>query len=384
MGRPLQRHSPTIMARPQASTGVRGIGHLPPTTISFRYINTMRQGIFWADAMGVVTTEPGCQQMIGDEAFVIEVEYVFHRDALVDTRELLEPIGDKLHDSLREQIAKEIAQQETRRSNYEMRRFNYRVGITYQELMDLGGVVYLHDVDLVVGFDHYRTRYDHPHSHRGQRRRVEESLPVESGSTVRITIVDNTRAPYHLYHNTGQTVLECVAQADPSLSDGVYVTYRDGSREQPQVFRYTLEEATTAVGLYRSRVEAESYGSPDARFKEKLRESDHALTMQKQETLKIKQDMEEAKALYEQDKRRHEQENERHARERERLLADMELVKQQREYSREYRNDERKEREQERKERTDAWKSLVDVGKASLGVVSVVLSLLVLLKKHEK
>lgn len=394
MGRQLLHRFPTVLSRPQTSTGLGGIENKPPSSITYRIINTMRQPVFWCGASGVVSTEPGQQMMAGDEAFVVEIEHVFQRDCRVDTRELLEPLGDRAQDDLRKSIAQEITQQEERRRTHQLRRFTYSIGITAKELTDLGGVVYLQDLDMVVGFDAHRHQFHHPYSQSGQRQRLDESLPQETGVQQRILVVDNTGYYHSLFVNTGQAVLECVATRDSSLTDGVYVTYRDGLN-QTTTHRYQLEEAAESLGLYRSRADAEAFGKPEARFKDHVRQAEEHLTMKKQEVLQLKQEIEETKAVQERDKReweerintekrKYDHEKETHERERQNWADRMEFLKQQRSYTREQETDERKERADDRKERADAWKSLVDVGKAGLGIVSICLSLFVLLQKNAK
>lgn len=386
MGRQLNHSYPTVLSDvTTAPMTYRGVTRT--SVVSYSITNCMRVPAFWRDSQGVLAIEPAANMMSGNEVFAVTIKYEINPGAAIDTRELLREIGDPSKHVERKQIHEVLTRLEAEANRGYAKTFSYTVGITYDELMAHGGVVYLNDVDLVVGLSEYADM-THPYSTQGQVERVSESLPIRGGAQQQILLVDNTGLHHTRWLNTGQRVMELKAQRDPSLNDGVYVTYTDGRNPKPTTVYYPLEKAEKELGVYLSFGEAKTYGSPDDQHKQNLKELEQQAQAEKAEAARLK-------AIYEREslehKERVKQEEERLQREKElrdrdwqHQRDDMDRQRQRMQLEKERFTYEMEMSKFERKDASDGMKSALDIGKAIIGVVSLCLSLYLAIQKSTK
>ncbi len=388
---------------PRPATTKPGLKH---TCVQYSMHSTMRSPIFWRNALGIVVCEPGALSTTADEYFYITIEYEFDPGVKIDSRELLSELELPDDHVERKGIVDALSTLEREPTWYNQRKFSYTLGISRETLEHMGGVVYLNDVDLVVGFEKHRDAAIHPFSQPGQRQRLNETFQMNDGLTQRYLMVDNSGINGTRWVNTGYGVFEIHSVQDPQLRDGVYVTTRNTANAEPETVFYDFTNADKALGLYRNRTEAESFGSPDARFKAELKEAEQDLTREKMDLQRNKQEIEreqheldlerrrwddyykeeEARRKREQDQldlevKRHKEDMDR---QRERLKMERDRMEFERQTYSERQKFEYDMRSRDRKDQTDQWKSAVEVGKLFISVVGVGLGLAALIVKRQK
>lgn len=226
---PMPGPQPTIRGRNKVNSSFR-----------MEIVNTMQVPVFWRNALGIIVNEPPafCDNNT-PECLYITIEYEFDRQTQIDIRELLSEIAGSVNHAEAKGIVKSLEALNKTPSAVQ-RKFSYTLGVTREKLEQLGGVVYLNDVDLVVGFEAYRETALHPFSPPGQRQRLSMSLETVAGFNQQYLLVDNSGVYGNRWLNTGVTVVELNAIPDARLRDGVYVTTRTGPEKQPTTIHLSL------------------------------------------------------------------------------------------------------------------------------------------------
>lgn len=366
----------------------------------------MRVPVFWRNALGMVVVEPSAASTTADEYFYITIEYEFDPGVKIDARELLNELDLPENHSERKGIFSALEALERNPHWHHQRTFSYTLGISRERLEQVGGVAYLNDVDLVVGFEKHRDDALHPYSQSGQRERLSQGLEKDSGLTQRYLLVDNSGIYGSRWVNTGYDVFELRPTADPRMRDGVYVSIYTPLHREPKTHFYELADAEKALGLYRNRAEAEAFGKPETRFAAELKQIEHDLVLQKADLARLKQENERERHdmdlekqrqddyfKAEEQRRKREQDEldaaqKRHQQEMERQREQMRMERERLEFERQTFSDRKKFEydnfSRERKDRSDAFKGALEVGKAVLGILSVGLSVYALVKKNQK
>lgn len=260
------------------------------SSVRYEIRSTMRTGIFWRNALGLMVSEPAALSTTAPEYIYITIEYEFDSGVRIDARELLsEKVNDTNHAEY-QGVVKALTELESNPTWNNHRKFSYTVGISREALDSVGGVAYLNDVDMVVGLDEHRESI-HPYSAPGQRQQISDILTEEDGCIQRYLVVDNSSIYGTRWVNTGVRLFELRPMQIPHLDDGVYVTTSTGLSGETKTEFYKHTDADKALGLYRNRAEAETYGAPEARFKAELKERENELAIQKLSLAQEKQDM---------------------------------------------------------------------------------------------
>lgn len=365
------------------------------TSVSIQMTSTMRVPVFWRNALGIVVVEPPASATTHEEMFYVTVEYDIDPGVSIDSRDLLDELNINEQHVERKRIYEILTRLEREPTWQRPRQFSYTLGISHQQLTDQGGVVYLNDVDLVVGFEQYREAALHPYSPAGQRQSVSEQLDPVNGVQQRYLLVDNSGLHGVRWVNTGFGVFELRAHRDPQLNDGVYVTYSDGRRVEPHTQYYSLEEAEKRLGLYLNKAQAEAFGSPEERFKSEMKEVEQQIARDKVEAARLKQEADREKHVMEEERARRDiairEEDDRRKREREDRDRENQRVRDELDRDKEKLKAERERfifdydmRKHERKDQSETLKAGVEIGKALLGIISVGLSIYALVKKNQK
>jgi hypothetical protein len=334
-------------------------------TIQMTVSSSIREPVFWRNALGIEVVEAPAMGTHEDEFVYITFTYSFSGGVRVDTRSLLKDLHVPDNHVEKKRIAERLHAMEKEPRWVSKRQFHYTLGISRQRLLDAGGVVYLNDVDLIIGFERHRHEALHPYSIEGQIQRVNDTLQPLDGVTQRFIIIDTANQFGPRWINTGYSVYELTPVVDPSLKDGVYVTTSNNSARGPISQWYSFEEANEKLGLYRSAVEAEHFGDPKSRAQQALHEKEEALNQSKLDL--------------QQEKIEFEREKQQQAREAERLNRFKEEMESYRKIDEE-RNEMRK---QDRKDRNDRWKATLDLAKTASSVVGVGLSVYLLYQKQK-
>jgi len=369
------------------------------SSFHLEFTNTMRVPVFWRNALGIVVSEPSSSSTSGGEYFYIRIEYEFEPGVKIDARELLDELELPSNHAELGGIVKALEALEKDPNWYQQRKFSYQLGISREDLENAGGVAYLNDVDLVVGFEQHRDVALHPFSPPGQRQRLSEVLDPQQGFQQRFVLIDNSGIIGPRWVNTGYGTYEITPVADPQLRDGVYVSVCHHRLSEPKTTHYPMEEAEKALGLYRNRAEAEAFGSPEERFKAELKETEQQIARDKVELGRLKQEVDREKHEAETERRREDErraqeqaeadarnrrEKEALERERDRLTLEKERMDFERQTFQERQKFEYDMRSRDRKDQSDTHKAALDYAKAILGIVSIGLSLYAVIKKNQK
>lgn len=368
------------------------------STYRIEITNTMRVPVFWRNALGLVVSESSTPSTTAEERFYITIVYEFDPGVKIDARELLNELDIPENHSEREGIVSALHHLETEPQWQHQRTFSYTLGISREDLENAGGVAYLNDVDLVVGFEQHREAVLHPYSPPGLRKQLSEVLDPDQGFQQRYLLVDNAGILGSWWVNTGYDVFELRPVADPRYQDGVYVTVYHPRQEAPKTTYHELEDAQKVLGLYSNRAEAEAFGSPESRFKAELKETEQQIARDKVELSRQRQEMErekhdrEAERRREDDRRAAEQaeqeataqrEKDANERERDRLKLERERMEFERQTFKEKQKFEYDMRSQDRKDQSDQTKALLDMAKLILAITSTGLSLYAVIKKNQ-
>lgn len=280
------------------------------TNVRYEFYSTLRKKIFWRDARGVTAIEsPNVIQ--GPEAFYITIEYELQTSVELDTRELFanfnlpetSPLSRQLHERI-------VALNNTVTWNAN-RRFKHTVAVTADEIDKAGGVVYLRDFDLIVGYEYLRDQALHPYSQEGQIARMKQQLSFGSqGVNLRFILVDNTSRVEPVWFNNGVTVAEIRPIRDCHLADGLYVFYQYEEGGEVQQDFLPLNEAKTRFHLFDTRIEAINLGKLEKVLERLKMEHETEVLQQKHHLTEQENEMKREKMDFDREKQRFQQERE--------------------------------------------------------------------------
>lgn len=125
--------------------------------------------------------------------------------------------------------------------------------------------VYLRDCDIVLTLDRNMMLAPHPNSNEGFQQ-VDVNRQYHGQAGVFVKVIDNGQFSPSRFFYSGRQVIEVPSVQDRKSESGVYCTIAtmqpDGT-VQPKTHFYTFEEAEREIGLYRTKQEAETNGSPE-------------------------------------------------------------------------------------------------------------------------
>lgn len=254
------------------------------SSVRFEFVSTMRKKMFWRDSRGVTYVEAPSVSNSTEEGFYITLEYELDSGADIDLRELLASMDLPDKSPIRKELLSRLNQLSQDQHWQPKRSFRVTMGITAKDLDDAGGVVYLRDFDLILGYDHLRDRAMHPFTKPALIQRMQHQLDVDKmGCALKLVFIDNTRKQPPLWFNHGAGAIEVKPEANPQLEDGIYVFYRRSEGEEYQARFYTLEQANKELGLFVTEVEALNFGNPKAVYDRMIRDQEMELATLKHE-----------------------------------------------------------------------------------------------------
>lgn len=260
------------------------------TSVRYEFVSTMRKKMFWRDSRGVVLVECNSVTTTPDEGFYINVEYELTSGSELDPRELLASMELPDSSPIRKELLKRINELSNDQTWRAQRYLKFTMGISAKELDAAGGVVYLRDFDLIVGYDHLREQAMHPFTQPARLESMRQQLDANTmGINLRIIYIDNTHKQHPVWYNHGMGAVEIKPETDPQLEDGFYVFYRRKEGDEFQYRYFSIEEAKKQLGLYINEIEALNFGNPKAVYEAQIRDQEHQLVMLKQENVQIEQ-----------------------------------------------------------------------------------------------
>ena len=171
--------------------------------------------------------------------------------------------------------------------------------ITHEQLQQIGGSCYLHDVDLVVSCLSFRNCPDHPQSEEGIKKQLTAQADISSGFYYAIEAVDNLGKYGNRYVYVNNNVYRLVPVKDANRRDGIYVTSdtpvtSDTEISQKQTKRYDFS-MESELGIYKTPDEAFNFGDNETKRKQELQCLEHSIQLLKREhqaeAVKFEQEM---------------------------------------------------------------------------------------------
>ena len=283
MSRELLHQFGSIKTDPKESLRSCG-GVSRASSVRFEFVSTMRKKMFWRDSRGVTYVETPSVTTSTEEGFYITLEYELDSGADIDLRELMASMELPANSPIRKELLNRLNQLSQDQHWQPKRQFRVTMGITAKELDDAGGVVYLRDFDLILGYEHLRDRAMHPFTKPALIQRMQHQLDVSKmGNTLKLLFIDNTRKQPPKWFNHGAGAIEIKPEADPQLEDGIYVFYRRAEGDEYQAKFYTLDQAHKELGLYVTEAEALNFGNPKAVHEKLIRDQELELQTLKHE-----------------------------------------------------------------------------------------------------
>lgn len=372
------------------------------TNVRYEFYSTMRKKVFWRDSRGVVAVE-GPNSATSGEAFYITVEYDLQTNVELDARELFAAFNLPDNSPLRKELYQRINSLSNTVSWNANRRFRYTVAVTAEQIDAAGGVVYLRDFDLIVGYDHVREQALHPYSQEGQLARMRQQINYgNEGANLRFVLIDNSGRVEPVWYNNGIVVVEIKPQRDSQLADGLYVFYQYGEGEEVQVEFLPLKDSKTKYHLFDTRMEAINLGKLD-KIIERIKYDNEADLLEKKQALAVlendirreKADLDREKQRItatreEEERRRKDEQAEIDARERRfqedhaRQMANIKMDRERLEWERNQWSDRQRfdmdMRSKTQRDNSDAVKNFFEVLKIGVGLVGPLISAYLLYK----
>lgn len=271
----------------------------------------------------IVTTRTGVRFIIPEirnssfRGFVVRTTYGTSHGVKVDTHELLNDAG-----LTTTQEAALLDSQLTRDTQRMAARYVQPDGvldylISAREFEQMGGSVYLENLDLTVSVNEGPFVPSHPYSLKGMRQQLAAGILADEakGLSYSIRIIDRLGRFGDRYVNIGGEVFQVRAERNNGeLADGVYAVSQLPATgmvhhgfEQGRAVHYKFEEADKALQLYSTYNDAKTLGNPQDVYKRELEEHAHRNKLEEMEFRERK-----ARWERESDERKREFETEQH------------------------------------------------------------------------
>jgi hypothetical protein len=233
------------------------------------------------------------------------VEYELQTSVTLDTHELFATFNLPDNSPLRKELYQRITDLNNQVSWNANRRFRYTVAVTADQIDAAGGVVYLRDFDLVVGYDHVREQALHPFSQEGQLEKMKKQINYgNEGANIRFVLIDNTGRVEPVWYNNGIVVVELKPQRDSQLEDGLYVFFQRAEGEETEIEFLPLADAMAKYHLFNTRAEAINLGKLEKILERIKIENEAELLEMKQELARIEIEQKREKAELDREKAR--------------------------------------------------------------------------------
>lgn len=402
--RKINHRFPLVCTPPRLGDGLVN-GSQSQSSYKVTIWSTARETLFWKNALGMSThMQPELYGTYTDGVHV-RIQYSFGPLAVVNPEGLLNEIDRTRHfrDNASNKKLKSDIQavlntifvigDQGKQGGYKTKptmsyprvrdysSFEYELFIPTEELLENGGVIYLGDLDVIVGLAELEAKVPHPYSREGIAAQLLDIECRENEVTTQYYFVDNQNRMGPVWFHDGLEVRKLIPTQDPTMESGVYRTVRDGGVSPSKNSTKHYTDISPSNGFYATRMEAETLGSPDEVMKRQDRINELEL---KDQIKKKERDELEIKLQFEQEKRDWEKErrvleDERREAEYREKIKDREDKEREREFRERMREKDEQIKEQERKyrllmmerdERNRRWRSILDVPKTVKEVIT--------------
>lgn len=290
-----------------------GLGSVPASPqahLNLGFYNGLSVPVTVITRTGVRYTIPFCQGATF-RGFVIRSSYRWGHGVKVDTHELLNDQG------LTTSQEASLLDQQLRRDNPRIHRAYEPDGvldylISAREFEQMGGSVYLENLDLTLSVNEGPYVPSHPFSLAGIRKQLAAGVLAEEakGLSYGIRIVDRLGRFGDRYVNIGGEVFQIRAERNNNEpADGVYAVSQLPAAgmgqvpEQGRCVHYRFEDADKALQLYTTYNDAKTLGNPQDVYKRDLEERAHRLKLEdldfKERKAKWERESDERKRVFE-------------------------------------------------------------------------------------
>jgi len=300
--------------------------------VSYSYSNTTGKTIVVANRTGLKFE---IKSSLGEKKeFVVTMEIGFDNEVKKYLAGVLSAVDESSSEALqvfRDAFAQTIQPEPISRAyNYVSLEFP----IDVNELEKYGGVLYLHDVDVCIGFANLTDEVIHPESMEGIKARIAysdaEALGGRSMPFV-IDLVDNEHVLEVCFMNIAGNVYPVFPISDTSRKSGVYLT-APKSVEAPEGVRkgelvVTYSKDIESFGIYGTFAKAKANGDISRQMELKKIEFDARVLEQKHENEILKAAAEQDRIQFERRERELLAEHEARKRERDEAMASLEHMR---------------------------------------------------------
>lgn len=270
-------------------------------TLSYDYQNNTNQMLYVVDRRGIRIALPP-NPMRGDGKLVIRITIAVGGNVIINIEDLL--VSSNAHDrKLAELIKETVDDTKAHRGHCHI----VDVSIDPETIINKGGNVYFHNIDVVVSSLNEEYVAKHPATQAYHKKSLITKEPAVNDPSrfgYALHIVDSKGRFGKRFININNHVYSVPVKTDPTLPDGVYCV-SSGSVEGnvdfaiPQTHCYSFDEADEKLMLYKTVEDARTYGDVFAQRDRELKE----LTMQaKEKEYRLKQEKQENDQLLEKEK----------------------------------------------------------------------------------
>jgi len=272
-----------MLAPGKNSTREYGIGSHPAVEIRHSYVNNMPVDVVVGWRNGLKCRVPSVPIRTG-QTFIVRYELIVQPSSRRELEKLIWLINSQDSEELIK--IREVFEVAISQNSYGGAHVHLDYHLTYEQLKQMGGTIYLHELDTIVSIVSFDEVPTHPYSERARVDRVvtELSMVDQTGFVFSIDIVDNFSRIGDRFAYVFNAVRRISPRKCHHRKDGVYVTMStpstlgDGERET-QVSYHTFEQMESELGLYDTFEKAASSGDLANTRKEELLQREHEISL---------------------------------------------------------------------------------------------------------
>lgn len=265
-----------------------------PIEQRFEYINCLSQAVTVVMRTGLkLTLHP--HGTLSSNQFIARHTLILHPSVKVHLQRLLSAVDENSSAELK-LMRESYLQQISARPHWDGVTFKFDYPLSLQQIKAMGGVVYYHELDLVVSILTPEDTPPHPYSLEGRQQNVVQGTAAavgDAGFAYTISLVDNGKKHGDRYINIGGNVYRITPTEDPTQRDGIYVVSNAASAggyalQERIVKHYPFDGADESLGLYLTAEDAAVLGDASAARKKELADMEHQLNVEKIEAVQVK------------------------------------------------------------------------------------------------
>lgn len=259
-----------------------GIGGRPTVEVRHSYINNMPVDAVVGWRNGLKCVIPSVPIRTG-QTFIVRYELIVEPPSRRELEKLIWLVNDQSSEELRK--IREIFEVSISQNRYGGAHLYLDYHLTHNQLKQMGGTIYLHELDTVISILPFDEVPTHPYSERARIDRVVTELTVSdhTGFVFSIDIVDNFSRIGDRFAFIFNAVRRITPRKCDHRKDGAYVTIScpssigDEERDAKVSF-YDFDQMEEGLGLYETYEKALTAGDTASAKKEELLNKEHEIS----------------------------------------------------------------------------------------------------------